>query len=200
MHTLKCKSIEELVEVVVETYELLHDCDRNVSFVAKYDHAKEILRELVFYDYDLKFVELADPEWDNYEDEYVISIVRDEIFCEKLKLDGRYCMLSPKFVFFDENANSKCVKYFESDMKYEFEITEEESSGDSDHMIDHHDCDDYDCDSRSKDNSMNVDFSDDGQGFTCSKHDKNGYSSISYWSSEQVDKVRLSEILKSFYL
>lgn len=75
MHTLKCKSIEELVEVVVETYELLHDCDRNVSFVAKYDHAKEILRELVFYDYDLKFVELADPEWDNYEDEYVISIV-----------------------------------------------------------------------------------------------------------------------------
>ena len=76
MHTLKCKSIEELVEVVVETYELLHDCDRNVSFVAKYDHAKEILRELVFYDYDLKFVELADPEWDNYEDEYVISIQR----------------------------------------------------------------------------------------------------------------------------
>lgn len=57
MHTLKCKSIEELVEVVVETYELLHDCDRNVSFVVKYDHAKEILRELVFYDYDLKFVE-----------------------------------------------------------------------------------------------------------------------------------------------
>ena len=56
MHTLKCKSIEELVEVVVETYELLHDCDRHVSFVAKYDHAKEILRELVFYDYDLKFV------------------------------------------------------------------------------------------------------------------------------------------------
>lgn len=200
MHTLKCKSIEELVEVVVETYELLHDCDRNVSFVAKYDHAKEILRELVFYDYDLKFVELADPEWDNYEDEYVISIVCDEIFCEKLKLDGRYCMLSPKFVFFDESANSKCVKYFESDMKYEFEITEEESSGDSDRMIDRHDCDNYDCDSRSKDDSMDVDFSDDGQGFTCSKHDKNGYSSISYWSSEQIQKDRLSEILKSFYL
>ena len=53
MHTLKCKSIEELVEVVVETYELLHDCDRNVSFVAKYDNAKEILKELVFYDYDI---------------------------------------------------------------------------------------------------------------------------------------------------
>ena len=173
MHTLKCKSIEELVEVVVETYELLHDCDRNVSFVAKYDHAKEILRELVFYDYDLKFVELADPEWDNYEDEYVISIVCDEIFCEKLKLDGRYCILSPKFVFFDENANSKCVKYFESDMKYELNC---------------------------HDDSTNVDFSDDGQGFTCSKHDKNGYSSISYWSSEQFDKDRLSEILKSFYL
>ena len=188
MHTLKCKSIEELVEVVVETYELLHDCDRNVSFVVKYDHAKEILRELVFYDYDLKFVELADPEWDNYEDEYVISIVCDEIFCEKLKLDGRYCMLSPKFVFFDENANSKCVKYFESDMKYEFEITEEESSGDSDQELNCHD------------DSMDVDFFDDGQGFTCSKHDKNGYSSISYWSSEQVDKDRLSEILKSFYL
>lgn len=188
MHTLKCKSIEELVEVVVETYELLHDFDRNVSFVAKYDHAKEILRELVFYDYDLKFVELADPEWDNYEDEYVISIVCDEIFCEKLKLDGRYCMLSPKFVFFDEDVNSKCIKYFESDMKYEFEITEEESSGDSDQELNCHD------------DSMDVDFSDDGQGFTCSKQDENGYRSISYWSSEPVNKDRLSEILKSFYL
>lgn len=199
MHTLKCKSIEELVEVVVETYELLHDFDRNVSFVARYDHAKEILRELVFYDYDLKFVELADPEWDNYEDEYVISIVCDEIFCEKLKLDGRYCMLSPKFVFFDESANSKCVKYFESDMKYEFQITNEKECDDTDQMIDCHDCDDYDCDLRCQDDSTDVDFSDDGQGFTCSKHDKNGYRSISYWSSEPVSKDDLSDILRKFY-
>lgn len=200
MHTLKCKNIEELVEVVVETYELLHDCDRNVSFVAKYDNAKEILKELVFYDYDIKFIELADPEWDNYEDEYVISIVCDEVFCEKLKLSGRYCMLSPKFVFFDEDANSKCIKYFESDMKYEFQLTDEEEDNDIDQMIDCHDCDDYDCDLRCQDNSKDVDFSDDGQGFTCSKQDENGYRSISYWSSEPVNKDRLSEILKSFYL
>ena len=73
-------------------------------------------------------------------------------------------------------------------MKYEFEITEEEFSGDSDQELNYHD------------DSMDVDFFDDGQGFTCSKHDKNGYSSISYWSSEQVDKDCLSEILKSFYL
>ena len=200
MHTLKCKNIEELVEAVVETYELLHECDRNVSFVAKYDNAKEILKELVFYDYDLKFVELADPELDNYEDEYVISIVCDEVFCEKLKLSGRYCMLSPKFVFFDEDVNSKCIKFFESDMKYEFQITNEESDDDADQMIDCHDCDDYDCELKCQDDSTDVDFSDDGHGFTCSKHDKNGYRSISYWSSEPVDKDHLSKILKSFYL
>ena len=48
------------------------------------------------------------------------------------------------------------------------------------------------------DDSMDVDFSDDGQGFTCSKHDKNGYSSISYWSSEQVDKAVKSACLDEF--
>ena len=199
MHTLKCKNIEELVEAVVETYELLHECDRNVSFVAKYDNAKEILKELVFYDYDLKFVELADPELDNYEDEYVISIVCDEVFCEKLKLSGRYCMLSPKFVFFDEDVNSKCIKFFESDMKYEFQITDDESSDDADQMIDCHDCDDYDCDLRCQDEIPTVNFDKDGKGFRYEKSDATGYQSISYRSSEPVSKDDLSDILRKFY-
>ena len=199
MHTLKCKSIEELVEVVVETYELLHGDDRYVSFVAKYDRAKEILKELVFYGYDINFIEIAGAEIDGYVDEFDITILNDVVSCEKIKRGDRYYIAEPKFVFFDEEANSKCINSFLSDMKYEFQITDEESDDESDHMIDCHDCDDYDCDLRCQDDSTDVDFSDDGQGFTCSKHDKNGYRSISYWSSEPVDKDHLSEILKKFY-
>lgn len=196
MHTLKCKNIEELVEVVVETYELLHGDDRYVSFVAKYDRAKEILKELVFYGYDINFIEIAGAEIDGYVDEFNITILNDVVSCEKIKRGDRYYIAEPKFVFFDEEANSKCISSFLSDMKYEFQITNDESDDSSDQELSCHCDSDLDC----HDDSADVDFSDDGQGFTCSKHDKNGYRSISYWSSEPVNKDRLSEILKSFYL
>ena len=198
MHTLKCKSIEELVEVVVETYELLHGDDRYVSFVAKYDRAKEILKELVFYGYDINFIEIAGAEIDGYVDEFDITILNDVVSCEKIKRGDRYYIAEPKFVFFDEEANSKCISSFLSDMKYEFQLTEEESN-DADQMIDRHDCDDYDCDLRCQDEIPTVNFDKDGKGFKYEKSDATGYQSISYRSSEPVRKDDLSDILRKFY-
>lgn len=199
MHTLKCKSIEELVEVVVETYELLHGDDRYVSFVAKYDRAKEILKELVFYGYDINFIEIAGAEIDGYVDEFDITILNDVVSCEKIKRGDRYYIAEPKFVFFDEEANSKCINSFLSDMKYEFQITDDESSDDADQMIDCHDCDDYDCDLRCQDEIPTVNFDKDGKGFKYEKSDATGYQSISYRSSEPVSKDDLSDILRKFY-
>lgn len=199
MHTLKCKNIEELVEVVVETYELLHGDDRYVSFVAKYDRAKEILKELVFYGYDINFIEIAGAEIDGYVDEFDITILNDVVSCEKIKRGDRYCIAEPKFVFFDEEANSKCISSFLSDMKYEFQITNDESNDDADQMIDCHDCDDYDCDLRCQDEIPTVNFDKDGKGFRYEKSDATGYQSISYRSSEPVSKDDLSDILRKFY-
>lgn len=199
MHTLKCKNIEELVEVVVETYELLHGDDRYVSFVAKYDRAKEILKELVFYGYDINFIEIAGAEIDGYVDEFDITILNDVVSCEKIKRGDRYYIAEPKFVFFDEKANSKCISSFLSDMKYEFQITDDESSDDADQMIDCHDCDDYDCDLRCQDEIPTVNFDKDGKGFKYEKSDATGYQSISYRSSEPVSKDDLSDILRKFY-
>lgn len=199
MHTLKCKNIEELVEVVVETYELLHGDDRYVSFVAKYDRAKEILKELVFYGYDINFIEIAGAEIDGYVDEFDITILNDVVSCEKIKRGDRYYIAEPKFVFFDEEANSKCISSFLSDMKYEFQITDDESSDDADQMIDCHDCEDYDCDLRCQDEIPTVNFDKDGKGFKYEKSDATGYQSISYRSSEPVSKDDLSDILRKFY-
>lgn len=199
MHTLKCKNIEELVEVVVETYELLHGDDRYISFVAKYDRAKEILKELVFYGYDINFIEIAGAEIDGYVDEFDITILNDVVSCEKIKRGDRYYIAEPKFVFFDEEANSKCINSFLSDMKYEFQITDDESSDGTDQMIDCHDCDDYDCDLRCQDEIPTVNFDKDGKGFKYEKSDATGYQSISYRSSEPVNKDDLSDILRKFY-
>lgn len=199
MHTLKCKNIEELVEVVVETYELLHGDDRYVSFVAKYDRAKEILKELVFYGYDINFIEIAGAEIDGYVDEFDITILNDVVSCEKIKHGDRYYIAEPKFVFFDEKANSKRISSFLSDMKYEFQITDDESSDDADQMIDCHDCDDYDCDLRCQDEIPTVSFYKDEKGFRYETSDATGYQSISYRSSEPVSKDDLSDILRKFY-
>ena len=199
MHTLKCKNIEELVEVVVETYELLHGDDRYVSFVAKYDRAKEILKELVFYGYDINFIEIAGAEIDGYVDEFDITILNDVVSCEKIKRGDRYYIAEPKFVFFDEEANSKCISSFLSDMKYEFQLTDEEEDNDIDQMIDCRDCDDYDCDLRCQDEIPTVNFDKDGKGFKYEKSDAAGYQSISYRSSKPVSKDDLSDILRKFY-
>ena len=199
MHTLKCKSVEELVEVAVETYELLEEDKQYMSFVARYENAKEILKELVFYGYDVCSIDLESPDWSDYVDEFDITVINDTIYCEKAKSKDGYYNSSAYLVFFDADANSRCIKSYESTMKYEFQIGDEDQDDVEQLSCEHKKCDKHECKMQEKDEIPTVNFDQDGKGFRYEKSDANGYQAISYRSSEHVDRDDLADILRKFY-
>lgn len=175
MKTLKFNTIEEFCEEFNECVETVHNANENkyVSVVAKYDEAKEIIRELVFYGYEIASIEINDPSWDNYDDEYDISVINGEIFCSKMKLRDKYLRSYASIVFFMEDVNSKCISSFpEAIFKYEVQI----DNG----------CCERCCECKKECGTSIRPIEEDGEmhGFTCSRSDDNGYVSHSFYSTE----------------
>lgn len=186
MTTLNFNSIEEFCEEVNECIEEVNCAneDKYVSVVAKYKEAKEIIRELIYYDYEIAQIEVNDPNWDDYDAEYEISVINGKIFCSKMKSNDKYLASYASIVFFMEDVNSKCIKSFtESVFEYEVQI-----SDDCDCNIEDKDCEDGDS------SSFLPCCEDDGlHGFTYSRSNDNGYVSHSFYSTECLKP----DILKS---
>lgn len=186
MTTLNYESIEEFCEEVNECIETVHNTneDKYVSVVAKYEEAKQIIRELIYYDYEIAQIEVNDPNWDDYDAEYEISVINGKIFCSKMKSNDKYLESFASIVFFMEDVNSKCIKSFtESVFEYEVQIDD-----DCDCNIEDKDCEDGDS------SSFLPCCENDGlHGFTYSRSNDNGYVSHSFYSTECLKP----DILKS---
>lgn len=128
MTTLNYDLIEEFCEELNDCIEEVNCAneDKYVSVVAKYKEAKEIIRELIYYDYEIAQIEVNDPNWDDYDAEYEISVINGKIFCSKMKRNNKYLESFASIVFFMEDVNSKCIKSFpESVFEYEVQIDDE---------------------------------------------------------------------------
>ena len=94
--TLHFEDYEDFACAVSDVYDRVKSDDEynSVDVVAKYEDAKEIIRELIGIGYGIAFInELADPEWDGYNDAFVVSLLDDEIWCEPVKLKDDYILL-----------------------------------------------------------------------------------------------------------
>lgn len=177
MTTLNYNSIEEFCEELNECIEEVNYASKKtfVSVVAKYNDAKQIIRELVFYGYEIAFIEINDPTWDNYNDEYEIYVIDKNIYCSKMKRNNKYLESFASIVFFMEDVNSKCIKSFtESVFEYEVQIDNE-----------HYErcCErNHDCDSTLRP----IEEDGDVHGFTYSKNTDNGYESHSFYSTDPI--------------
>ena len=173
LKTYKFESIEEFCEQVNDTIE---DMDEHqiVAVVAKYEDAREIIHELVYYDYTLKEIDLSSPENSEYDDEYEVRVCDGEIFCERMKRNCQYIMSGANTVYFMEDVNSRVIEsYPDASNKYVVEIGEDPED---------------ECDCCHCGDGIKVIKDDDGDihGFTFSKSDDNGYSSYSFYSSDDT--------------
>ena len=187
MEKKQYENIMEFCEDLVDTYECLDNEDNmGVSVLAKYEEAKEIISCLCMFDYDINFIEIESPDWDGYDDEYIISLVDDLIFCEKNKRDGKYLYSESDYVFVFDDCNSKCLNYVYSDKVYEVSIFDEEDFELEDEFEDDCDCD------------VSVDSDGDMHGFTLQKSSEDGYSSISFYSTEKLCACELEHLMDIF--
>lgn len=121
--------IEEFVDYVIDEVE--NDEDNFVTVIAKFDEAKEILKNAMTYD-DVNFesLQIESPIMDNYFDEFVLSFWMNEgvleIGCEKLKNEeGDYTNPCGDVVFLFDNCSSKIIPLCEGAKLYFVSIEDE---------------------------------------------------------------------------
>lgn len=135
--TLHFEDYEDFACAVSDTYDRVKSNDEynSVDVVAKYEDAKEIIRELIGIGYGIASINgFGDPEWDGYDDAFVISLLDDEIWCEPVKRENGYIFVEADVVYIFDDCNSKIIPKIEADEIYEVEI------GDFDY-----DCENCDC-------------------------------------------------------
>lgn len=192
--TLHFEDHEDFACVMSDTYNRVKSDDEynSVDVVAKYEDAKEIIRELIGIGYGIAFIgNLANPEWDGYNDAFVISLLDDEIWCEPVKRENGYIFVEADVVYIFDNCNSKIVPKIESDEVYEVEI------GDFNYDDCDGDCENCEC---HNDTYLHTSEDEDGNthGFTVSRPDSDSYMSYSYYSSDELSHEDIQKMLKTF--
>lgn len=189
--------IEGFVDCVLSEVE--NDEDAFVTVIVKFDEAKEILKNVMSYD-DVNFesLQIESPIMDNYDDAFVISLWMNdgvlEIGCEKLKNDEG-CYINPcgDIVFLFSNCSSKIIPLCEGSDLYFVDIGDECGCDEE--------CDECcPCECHCGDSYVEYSKTDDGElhGFTASKSTGNGYHSYSFYTSDNLSKDDIRDILKEF--
>lgn len=119
MKQLFYKDIEDLCLSLSELYDEVYDNNEflDITIVAKYDIAKQIISEFIYYDFTLYDVELESPDLGSYDCEYYISLMSNkQIYCEKaIGKDGSYLIDESNIAFIHEDCNSKILSSIRSD-------------------------------------------------------------------------------------
>lgn len=191
--TLHFENYEGFACAVSDTYDRIKSDDKynSIDVVAKYEDAKEIIRELIGIGYGIAFIDkFGNPEWDGYDDAFVISLLDDEIWCEPVRRDKGYIFIEADVVYIFGDCNSKIIPKIESDEVYEVGIGE-----------DYDDCD-GDCENCNCHNETYLHTSEDEDGnthgFTASRSDGDSYMSYSFYSSDELSHEDIQKILKAF--
>lgn len=189
---MKTRYFEDFCEFACEAsdmYDSIKDDFKAVAIVAKYEEAKEILKELICIGYDIAHIELCDELFDDYHDEFLIALTNKGIYCEKFKHENRYIRNDSGVTYVSNECSSVCLKHIDSDVIIAFEVSDEEYEFDEclETETSDNECPCCECD-------------EDIHGFTASKNDENSYSSISFYSTEKIDADEMRDLLEIFGL
>lgn len=130
--TLYFTDIEDFACNVSDKYDALKDELDEVSVIAKYDKVKDIIKELLCIGYDICCIDIHDPGYGGYDDEYIISLFERNIFCEPFKRENDYIDDESVIIYVSNDANSKCLSHIKSDEIYYFEIGKDDVDVDVD--------------------------------------------------------------------
>lgn len=136
MERLKYEGYKEFACDITDKFDLLGDEFGDISIIAKYEEAKEIIRELLCIGYDVASIDIHDEYWENYYGEYIVSVsnVNDfpSVWCEKFKRETGYINDNPSVAYVMDNCSSAVFKHIDSEEIYEVCVGENDLDEDSD--------------------------------------------------------------------
>ena len=131
MKNLYFDDFEDLACTVADTYDSLKGEDyEDVAIIAKYEEARQIIKELLCIGYDIHSINIIDEEYGEYDAEYIISIYDDEIWCEQMLRENGYITDDSPVMYILDNCSSKVIPYCNG--KNVFEVTVGEDDCDCD--------------------------------------------------------------------
>ncbi|WP_099467762.1 hypothetical protein [Konateibacter massiliensis] len=159
MKTLYFENVEELCCDIADKFESLNKENySDLSIIAKYEEAREIIKGLICFGYDIASIDIHREEFEDYWDEYVISLNFDGIWCEKFKRNNNYVVEASTITYISNECNSKIIPYVKSDIVYAFEIGEE--------VDEDYECGCEKCNCNTLSNTLNNKLSDGLDNFT----------------------------------
>lgn len=207
MKKLYFENIEHLCLDIVDKFENLLDEDGDIVVLAKYEVAREVITKLCAY-YTLVAVDLHDPEWDEYEREYIISLNSDGIWCSQVFIEDHYINDEPNILYVHQDCNSRALKTIKGSITVEFQICEldcecgEDCLNCDDEYDDEFycdsDCENYELEPTDTELAAIADEEDNLHGFTYSSVDDDVYHSVSFYTSENLDSNRIKELIELF--
>ena len=120
---------------IADKFDTVKDDFRDIAIIAKYKEAKEIIAELVCIGYSLESIEIDRPEWRSYYDEYLISLNFDGIWCQPMKVDGKYITDDSTITYILDNCSSTVIPHCKGKVVFEVGIVDEDEC----------DCDECQC-------------------------------------------------------
>lgn len=123
MRNLYFDDFEDLACDIADTYDALdYDDEEDVAIIAKYEEARQIIKELLCLGYDLHSVEIHDDLWENYDAEYVISLYENEVWCEPMLRENGYIYEDAPVIYVLDNCSSKVIPYCKGENVYEVSV------------------------------------------------------------------------------
>lgn len=126
LHVCDLGHLSEIVDSRYEE-ELKKKSDSMVGVVAYYEDMKQILINLIEDGYDINSIEICDPSYNSYDDEYLLTILDNGIDVEPLKNEkGKYILYEANVLYVLEDVKHKCLDSAMYDQCYEVDIDDEE--------------------------------------------------------------------------
>ena len=122
MKRLEFENYEEFACEIADTFGSLEDEFGDVSIIAKYEEAKEIIKELLCIGYNVASIELHREKFENYYDEYIIGLNHEGVWCEKFKRSTGYFSDESNVIYIMDNCSSTVISYCKSKNIYEVSI------------------------------------------------------------------------------
>lgn len=123
MKNLYFDDFEDFACAVADTYDALDGEDfEDVAIIAKYEEARQIIKELLCLGYDIHSLEIHDYLWENYDAEFIISLYDNELWCEPMLRENGYIEEDAPVIYVLDNCSSKVIPYCKGKTVYEVTV------------------------------------------------------------------------------
>ena len=131
MKNLYFDDFEDLACDITDTYDSLDGEDfEDVAIIAKYEDARQIIKELLCLGYDIHSLEIHDYLWENYDAEFIISLYDNSIWCEPMLRKNGYIEEEAPVIYVLDNCSSKVIPYCKGNTVYEVTVGDDDCNCD----------------------------------------------------------------------